>query len=305
MKIAIDTDILQIMGFPIGLNCGEYRNGIDFFLCDWEIGTVQNGSSGAPLFNSQKKVIGQLFAGCDCNSDYNEAFFGRLHISWEGGGTPDTRLKDWLDPKNTGVLTLDGIHMPNLKYGFDIQYGDDIIWNSYDDLKIGSSNISPFTVYNDGNLILKAGREIVIKPCTKILPGSNFLAYIQQPTCSDIISQSSIENNNPNICGNVPPKQAIYEDIFYLLPQSNIISITPNPFSEETSIYIFLSRDERISLDIYDIYGKKIYTLVDNTLYKQNTYKFNFSSNNIGSGVYYVVLTTQTQKITKQIVLVK
>jgi subtilisin-like proprotein convertase family protein len=33
-------------------------------------------------------------------------------VSWDGGGTPTSRLKDWLDPGNTGALTHDGSY-PN------------------------------------------------------------------------------------------------------------------------------------------------------------------------------------------------
>jgi hypothetical protein len=46
-------------------------------------------------------------------------YYGRLSVSWEGGGTSQTRLKDWLDAANTGILsmwgdphntTADGVH---------------------------------------------------------------------------------------------------------------------------------------------------------------------------------------------------
>ncbi|OAB76044.1 hypothetical protein ULVI_13355 [Cochleicola gelatinilyticus] len=76
----------------------------------WEIGTTESGSSGSPLFNENGKVIGQLYAGqshCDgleSNSDYD--IYGRLGVSWDFGDTPETRLKDWLDPLNIGVSEL-------------------------------------------------------------------------------------------------------------------------------------------------------------------------------------------------------
>lgn len=75
---------------------------------DWDIGTTEGGSSGSPLFNKHKRVVGQLHGGGAACGNNNSDFFGWLHISWEGGGTPDTRLKDWLDPDNTGTLVLDG-----------------------------------------------------------------------------------------------------------------------------------------------------------------------------------------------------
>ncbi len=74
----------------------------------WELGTTEGGSSGAPLFNKEKRIIGQLTGGLAAcgNTDFDD--FGMLKLSWEGGGTPGTRLKDWLDPDNTGVTQWDG-----------------------------------------------------------------------------------------------------------------------------------------------------------------------------------------------------
>ncbi len=61
-----------------------------------------------PLFNASKRIVGQLHGGdalCDNNlSDW----YGRLAHSWTGGGSPSTRLSDWLDPAGTGVTSLTG-----------------------------------------------------------------------------------------------------------------------------------------------------------------------------------------------------
>ena len=90
------------------LGATPQSNGNHITVEDWDIGTTETGSSGAPLFNKQKRVVGQLhggFAACGNNELDSYGFF---HTSWEGGGTPTTRLKDWLDPDNTGILVLDG-----------------------------------------------------------------------------------------------------------------------------------------------------------------------------------------------------
>lgn len=34
--------------------------------------------------------------------------YGRFDVHWTGGGTPTTRLSDWLDPQSAGALTLEG-----------------------------------------------------------------------------------------------------------------------------------------------------------------------------------------------------
>lgn len=77
----------------------------------WEIGTTESGSSGSPLFNESGKIIGQLYAGesaCDGfenNHDYD--IYGRFGISWESGNSAETRLKEWLDPGNSGQTTIE------------------------------------------------------------------------------------------------------------------------------------------------------------------------------------------------------
>ena len=40
-----------------------------------------------------------------CGNDEPD-WYGRLYISWSGGGSPSTRLSDWLDPDGLGVSTL-------------------------------------------------------------------------------------------------------------------------------------------------------------------------------------------------------
>lgn len=76
----------------------------------WELGTTEPGSSGAALFDKNHRIIGQLSGGlasCDV-LDYDD--YGKFSASWEGGGTPNTRLKDWLDPNGENQAVLDGIN---------------------------------------------------------------------------------------------------------------------------------------------------------------------------------------------------
>ena len=76
----------------------------------WNIGTTEGGSSGAPLFDRQRRVRGQLWRGlasCDSPTEFDQ--FGFFSSSWEGNGTPTTRLRDWLDPCGLGLRQLDGL----------------------------------------------------------------------------------------------------------------------------------------------------------------------------------------------------
>jgi hypothetical protein len=77
----------------------------------WEIGTTESGSSGSPLFDQNGRIIGQLYAGqsactgLENNHDYD--IYGRFGISWNGENSPETGLKEWLDPANTGHTTVE------------------------------------------------------------------------------------------------------------------------------------------------------------------------------------------------------
>jgi lysyl endopeptidase len=73
--------------------------------------TTEGGSSGSPLFDQNKRIIGQLWGGgASCTNLSAPDFYGRLHNSWEPAGSNSTnQLKYWLDPAGTGVEFIDGI----------------------------------------------------------------------------------------------------------------------------------------------------------------------------------------------------
>jgi hypothetical protein len=76
----------------------------------WDSGVTEMGSSGSCLFDANtKRCIGQLHGGgSSCQDTNSPDYYGRLSVSWIGGGTRATRLKNWLDSGNTGILFLNG-----------------------------------------------------------------------------------------------------------------------------------------------------------------------------------------------------
>lgn len=80
-----------------------------------DVGIFQPGSSGCPLFDPNKRIIGQLHGGLFNQMDpciITATYFGRFDISWNQGATPDTRLKEWLDPNGTDAQTQNGYAQP-------------------------------------------------------------------------------------------------------------------------------------------------------------------------------------------------
>jgi len=73
-------------------------------------GVTEGGSSGSPIFNQNKLIVGDLTGGGSyCSTPDESDMYGKFSYSWESNGTTAaTQLKPWLDPTNSGVLFLEG-----------------------------------------------------------------------------------------------------------------------------------------------------------------------------------------------------
>jgi hypothetical protein len=84
-------------------------NGTHVRVIDWDLGTTEGGSSGSPLFNQDHRIIGQLHGGFASCSSQTSDWYGKFSVSWTGGGGNNNSLRTWLDPDNTGALTVNTI----------------------------------------------------------------------------------------------------------------------------------------------------------------------------------------------------
>lgn len=86
-------------------------------------GVTEGGSSGSPIFNQNKRIVGTLTGGgscCTVNGCGNgtgptvQDYFGKMSFHW-GAQNPNPaneELHVWLDPTNSGATTLDGSYNP-------------------------------------------------------------------------------------------------------------------------------------------------------------------------------------------------
>jgi hypothetical protein len=112
MKISTYSGSLQSTG---GLGGGANNN------THWRVywsqtstnwGVTEGGSSGSPIFDSNKLIVGDLTGGSSyCNTPNNPDIYGKIWYSWDQmGNNSNQQLKPWLDPNNTGVLTHMGMY---------------------------------------------------------------------------------------------------------------------------------------------------------------------------------------------------
>jgi methionine-rich copper-binding protein CopC len=103
-KISRDTDV----AVSSDIDGNTTTNG-NFIKVSWNEGITEGGSSGSALFNNAGRIVGQLFGGGSfCYDTQSPDWYGKVSVSWAGGGTNATRLSNWLDPTNSGVTTLNG-----------------------------------------------------------------------------------------------------------------------------------------------------------------------------------------------------
>ncbi|MFW6103795.1 MAG: T9SS type A sorting domain-containing protein [Bacteroidota bacterium] len=148
-KISIDSNTVEVNTYPGGL----YNDSSHWLVKEWDLGTTQGGSSGAPLFNQNKKIIGDLSGGkATCDDPVND-YFARFDRSWDDFGPAEHQLKAWLDPENTGFTYLDG-YLPydSIPSHLKVQYEAPDIrlsWNP----PLNQEAVQEYEIYKNGTLV--------------------------------------------------------------------------------------------------------------------------------------------------------
>ncbi len=180
----------------------------------WEQGTTEGGSSGSPLFDQNKRVTGQLYGGgASCINTGASDYYGKFSTSWDGSSS-STRLRDWLDPANTGTSTHNGFDPNASSFSYDAQLtaiveptsGSSVCDNTIEPIitirNNGSVTLTTITVgYNingntgsatwNGTLSTGASTNFTL-PSLNLNAGSNSLTI----TLSNPNSQSDEDNSN-------------------------------------------------------------------------------------------------------------
>jgi len=78
----------------------------------------------------------------------------------------------------------------------------------------------------------------------------------------------------------------------------------PNPFNPTTDIVYSVPKQSRVKLEVFNILGQKVATLVDETKIA-GQYSVSFGASNLSSGAYIYWLSSETQTISKKMVLMK
>ncbi len=98
-----------------------------WWIKEWDSGSTEQGSSGSPLFNAEKQVIGVLswgYARCGDSIGYDagnerviysktvnrDDYYTKIGVAWDYNEPAALSLRPWLDPAGSGVSSIAGYY---------------------------------------------------------------------------------------------------------------------------------------------------------------------------------------------------
>lgn len=169
--------ISTINGYPMSYSV---NNHIFFWRVYWDqtlngYSITEIGSSGSPLLNKDKRIIGQLYSGYSpgCNSTDNYSIYGKFNISWTGNSATinQRKLQPWLDPNNTATL-LNGIGNVSCRNGENLLHNDIMTDEEISNISFGTGLIfihSGSTLTISSTLRMAPGSKIIVEPGAKLV----------------------------------------------------------------------------------------------------------------------------------------
>ncbi len=88
------------------------------------------------------------------------------------------------------------------------------------------------------------------------------------------------------------------------LSKINLFENYPNPFNPSTIIIYILKEKDKVTLDVYNILGQRVVSLI-NDIQSEGKHSVNFDGSNLPSGIYIYKLTGTNFSISKKMLLIK
>lgn len=222
---------------------------------DWEDGTTEGGSSGSGLWDAAtRRIVGQLHGGYASCSSLAADWYGKLSVSWTGGGTNATRLSNWLDPGSTGTLAIDGDpHITTLNgTHYDFQGAGEFV--VLRDLNVGEIQVrqAPIaTTFNPGpNPHTGLATCVSLNTAVAVRMGKHRITY--QPNLSGVPDPSGLQLRVDGTLTTLGPtgiyigggrisKTIAPGGIEITFPEKYVLIVTPGWWASQSKWYLNIS----------------------------------------------------------------
>ncbi|HKR03751.1 MAG TPA: T9SS type A sorting domain-containing protein [Bacteroidia bacterium] len=82
-------------------------------------------------------------------------------------------------------------------------------------------------------------------------------------------------------------------------------SVSPNPASDNAIVRIVSSNDDQVSVDIYNMVGKKMAQAYNETVHAQEEMKFNINTSDLSNGIYIININTSVKTYQQKLIVSK
>jgi hypothetical protein len=251
----------------------------------------------------------KIFVGSDAKLHYpsltieNQQFYAGDNILSHNKTNTENKMHYLVNQVNTGNTSVVLVEIEGLFFGDEVG-----IWTESGNL-VGSGH-----VINGKAALTVWGRNV-------LLPDNDFGAKMQEPLRLTLWS-AGMEKEYPlkiialnTIDGQVRGQQnLLFEpdaifiakvEIEETIPQRYTLEQNfPNPFNPSTTIRYEIPRDVKVTIDVYNLLGQKIRTLVDEE-HSAGVYQIVFTGEMLASGVYFYRLQAGNYTEIKKMVLLR
>jgi len=138
------------------------------------------------------------------------------------------------------------------------------------------------------------------------LNGSNISSATNQIYHATQTGDYKVTVTNNQGCSKISQLTTVYTSCKSGVPSSNdptsSLRFYPNPFESFAVISFLLPEDSRVQIDLYDLTGRKLQTVLDKNMDAGNQ-DVNLSCDQLDAGIYFLQLTMNNEVVTKKIVI--
>jgi len=157
-----------------------------------------------------------------------------------------------------------------------------------------------YAIYSPGTQVGKTGilvHDSLMKP--KVV----YFAFDLASVLEEAFAKDLFENTIEYLMGNQPLN--ITEEKSQLIRDLKLYPAYPNPFNLITNIEFFLPHIEVIKLDIYNILGQRIQTLISNRKMEAGKHSISWNAQELYSGIYYIHLKSKSVSLVQKVIVLK
>lgn len=330
-RISFDRNPSTLVDYPTSGSCPNLQapsGTTHLSIQNWEVGTTESGSSGAPLFNTNQRIVGVLSGGCaGCGSDSdaqdNNAadWYGRIAPGFQNGDyTPPnaqtpTTLADILDPRDTGMETLNGRDLerdtipPAPVSNFSVAdatpdsvtlewsaAGDDGTTGVAQRYEVRYRSQRPITTLAE----FQSAQKIENPPRPK-------LAGTQQSVTVDVNQDTSYyfairAVDDANLAS---PLVATDRDVTPVTELRVTTPPSPNPARSQATARFVVEEEQPVQAVLYDALGRRVEVLLHETIPAYRKRRIRADVSTLSSGMYFLRIRGQSIARTERIAVVK